>query len=77
MLVEMLSNSALADHEFRKVWLKSGGALDVICDVSLFGPRCIDKPPGPRGVQPFQPLFDLQPIKKVSTPPGPSSAAPS
>jgi hypothetical protein len=79
MSLEMtkLSKEAIARQRALKVYIQRGGSLDTICDIGLFGPHCIDKPPGPEGIIRSQPPLRFGPIVNTTTPPGPSAAMPS
>ena len=73
-----LSKEAIARQRALKVYIQRGGKLDTICDIGLFGPYCIDRPPGPEGVVIIDPKINFGPIQKnISTPPGPSALLPS
>ena len=79
MSLEMptLSKEAIARQRALKQYIQRGGALDTICDIGLFGPNCIDKPPGPQGTIELQPTLRFGPIVQTTAPPGPSAALPS
>lgn len=76
MSLEMtkLSKEAIARQRALKIYIQRGGNLDTICDMSLFGPPCYDKPPGPEGTTGIQHILRFGPIVQSTTPPGPSAA---